>query len=173
MPDEDGLKSAGKKIMATEDHGSPAGVPACGRRSSGPGRPAERVAAPVMPGHGTFGPVMPSILRVVRAPRSQDEAAAGTVPSALGQIDEGVGGTGHQEATGEATVEVWMLLNGRNGVSIRMERQGMLGMGNALTAACGLVPAARGVSRRSILEGGCRDGRIRLGHVQRLSMVAD
>jgi hypothetical protein len=56
-----------------------------------------------------------------------------------------------------------MLLSNRDGVSVRMGRKGRLGLGDALTATRGRVPAARGVSRRAGLEGSCRDGRIRLG----------
>jgi hypothetical protein len=65
------------------------------------------------------------------------------------------------------------LLNDHGEVRVRIGRKGMLGMGDALTAARDLVPAARGVSRRFVREEGCRDGRIRLGDVPRLSMVAD
>jgi len=66
-----------------------------------------------------------------------------------------------------------MLLSDRDGVRVRMGRKGLLGMEDARTAARGLVPAARGVFRCAVLERGCRDGRIRLGDVQRLPMVAD
>jgi hypothetical protein len=76
-------------------------------------------------------------------------------------------------SAGEATAEVWMLLSDRDGVRVRMGRKGLLGMEDARTAARGLVPAARGVFRCAVLERGCRDGRIRLGDVQRLPMVAD
>jgi hypothetical protein len=58
-------------------------------------------------------------------------------------------------------------------VKVRIGRKGMLGTGDSLTAARDLMPAARGVSRRVVLKGGCRDGRIRLGFVQGVSMVAD
>jgi len=76
-------------------------------------------------------------------------------------------------STGEATAEVWMLLSNRMSVRVRLGRKGMLGMGKARTAARDRVPAARGVSWHFVLEGGCRNGRIRLGDVQRVSMVAD
>ena len=66
-----------------------------------------------------------------------------------------------------------MLLSNRMSVRVQMGRKGMLGMGEALTAARDLVPAVRGVSWHFVLEGGYRNGRIRLGDVQRLSMVAD
>jgi hypothetical protein len=48
----------------------------------------------------------------------------GTAPSALRHDNKGVGGTGHEEATGEATVEVWMLRDGGDGVRVWMERKG-------------------------------------------------
>jgi hypothetical protein len=54
-----------------------------------------------------------------------------------------------------------------------MGRKGMLSMAGARTAVRGLIPAALRVSRRTVLEGGCRDGRIRLGDMQRVSMVVD
>jgi hypothetical protein len=73
----------------------------------------------------------------------------------------------------EATAEVWMLPSDRDGVRVRIGRKGMLGMGDALTAERDLVPAALGVSRRFMLEGGCRNGRIRLEYVQIMPMVAD
>jgi hypothetical protein len=88
------------------------------------------------------------------------ERLDGTVPLVPEHDDEWVGGPGYEKATDEATVEVWMLLDGRDGVRVRMERKGLLSMGDALTAARGLVPAARGVARRMVLERGCRNGRI-------------
>jgi hypothetical protein len=57
--------------------------------------------------------------------------------------------------------------------SYRRGREGRLSLGEALTVERDLVPAARGVSRRAMLEEGCRNGYIRLGDVQRVSMVAD
>jgi hypothetical protein len=57
-------------------------------------------------------------------------------------------------SAGEATAEVWMLLSNRMSVRVQMGRKGILGMGDALTAARDRVPAAHSVSRRLVLEGG-------------------
>lgn len=51
----------------------------------------------------------------------------------------------------KATAEVWMLLKERDEARFWRGRKRRLGMEAALKAACGLLPSALGVSRRSVL----------------------
>jgi hypothetical protein len=66
-----------------------------------------------------------------------------------------------------------MLLSNRDGVSVRMGRKGMRGMGDARTGERRRARAAHGVPRRAAPEGGYRHGRIRQGSVPRWPMMAD